>query len=71
MNKKRPVYGVSNFRMFIEKGGYFVDKTKFIEVLENEENLKNKKNPMKYEYRCMPFCSFLPPFNFSYPIIKY
>ncbi|MCP4348820.1 MAG: AAA family ATPase [Desulfobacterales bacterium] len=36
--KKRVVYGVANYEELVQKNGYFVDKTSYIEKLEQIEN---------------------------------
>ncbi|MDR3250212.1 MAG: AAA family ATPase, partial [Tannerella sp.] len=38
IKRKKLPYGTSNFGSLIEQGYYYVDKTRFIELLENEEN---------------------------------
>ncbi|MBF0303009.1 MAG: AAA family ATPase, partial [Desulfamplus sp.] len=36
--KKRILYGNANYEEIVSKNGYFVDKTKYIELLETVEN---------------------------------
>jgi hypothetical protein len=36
--RKKLPYGISNFGALIEQGYYYIDKTRFIELLENEQN---------------------------------
>ncbi len=48
MNLKRIPYGISNFKDLIDKNRYYIDKTKYIEVLEKKDDYQFFIRPRRF-----------------------